>query len=102
MHYFGSKQELYRRVIDAAPVPEVSGTPAEATERILASLADRLASANVGAHRDAESLFSRLSRTCNCGSPTSKNRKRRSWGRAIAAPELSGVRDIVFAERKSN
>src|SRR5262249_13301549 len=44
MHYFGSKQELYRRVIDAAPVPEVSGTPAEATEQILAGLADRLAS----------------------------------------------------------
>ena len=40
----GSKQELYRRVIDAAPVPEVSGTPAEATEQILAGLADRLAS----------------------------------------------------------
>ena len=45
MHYFGSKQELYRRVIDAAPVPEVNGTPAEATEQILATLADRLASA---------------------------------------------------------
>ena len=30
MHYFGSKQELYRRVIDAAPVPEIGGTPAEA------------------------------------------------------------------------
>ena len=44
MHYFGSKQELYRRVIDAAPVPEIGGTPAEATERILATLADRLAS----------------------------------------------------------
>lgn len=44
MHYFGSKQELYRRVIDAAPVPEVSGTPAEASEQILAGLADRLAS----------------------------------------------------------
>src|ERR1700722_14630061 len=44
MHYFGSKQELYRRVIDAAPVPEVSGTPAQATEQILATLADRLAS----------------------------------------------------------
>ena len=43
MHYFGSKQELYRRVIAAAPVPEVSGTPAEATEQILAGLADRLA-----------------------------------------------------------
>jgi AcrR family transcriptional regulator len=43
MHYFGSKQELYRRVIDAAPVPEVGGTPAEATEQILATLADRLA-----------------------------------------------------------
>ena len=44
MHYFGSKQELYRQVIDAAPVPEVSETPAEATEQILAGLADRLAS----------------------------------------------------------
>ena len=47
MHYFGSKQELYRRVIDAAPVPEVSGTPAEAAEQILTGLADRLASPNV-------------------------------------------------------
>jgi AcrR family transcriptional regulator len=47
MHYFGSKQELYRRVIDAASVPEVSGTPAEATEQILATLADRLASTPV-------------------------------------------------------
>ena len=44
MHYFGSKQELYRRVIDAAPVPELSGTPAEAAGQILAGLADRLAS----------------------------------------------------------
>ena len=44
MHYFGSKQELYRRVIDTAPVPEVSGTPAEAAEQILAGLASRLAS----------------------------------------------------------
>ena len=45
MHYFGSKQELYRRVIDVAPVPEVSGTPAEATEQILATLTSRLAGA---------------------------------------------------------
>jgi AcrR family transcriptional regulator len=44
MHYFGSKQELFRRVIDAAPVPELSGTPAEAAEQILAGLADRLTS----------------------------------------------------------
>src|ERR1700726_1382566 len=44
MHYFGSKQELYRRVIDAAPVPEVSGTPAEAVDQILATLAGGLAS----------------------------------------------------------
>ena len=43
MHYFGTKQELYRRVIEAAPVPEVSGTPAEAAEQILAGLAGRLA-----------------------------------------------------------
>ena len=47
MHYFGSKQELYRRVIDAAPAPELSGTPTETAEQILAGLADRLASAPV-------------------------------------------------------
>ena len=44
MHYFGSKQELFRRVIDAAPVPEISGAPGPATEQILAGLASRLAS----------------------------------------------------------
>jgi AcrR family transcriptional regulator len=44
MHYFGSKRELFRRVIDAAPVPEVSGTPSEAAEQLLAALAGRLAS----------------------------------------------------------
>src|SRR5215467_15792883 len=43
MHYFGSKQELFRRVIDAAPVPQVSGAPGQAAEQILATLADRLA-----------------------------------------------------------
>jgi len=47
MHYFGSKQQLYRRVIDAAPVPEIGGTPEQAAEQILATLADRLASAPV-------------------------------------------------------
>ena len=45
MHYFGSKQELFRRVIDAAPVPEVSGAPGEAAEQILAGLASRLENA---------------------------------------------------------
>ena len=44
MHYFGSKQQLYRRVIDAAPVPEVSGAPGQAAEQILAGLASRLTS----------------------------------------------------------
>ena len=47
MHYFGSKQELFRRVIGAAPVPAVSGVPQQATEQILATLADRLASTPV-------------------------------------------------------
>jgi AcrR family transcriptional regulator len=47
MHYFGSKQELYRRVIEAAPVPELRGTPVEAAEQVLAGIADRLASAPV-------------------------------------------------------
>ena len=44
MHYFGSKQDLFRRVIDAVPVSEVSGAPEQATEQILAGLASRLAS----------------------------------------------------------
>src|SRR5258708_6878751 len=44
MHYFGSKQDLFRRVIDAAPVPEVSGVPGQAAEQILAGLASPLAS----------------------------------------------------------
>src|ERR1700683_3510301 len=43
MHYFGSKQELFRRVI-AAPAPEVSGAPGQAAEQTRGSLADRLAS----------------------------------------------------------
>jgi AcrR family transcriptional regulator len=44
MHYFGSKQELFRRVIDAAPVPQVSAAPGQAAEQILAGLASRLVS----------------------------------------------------------
>src|ERR1700729_3967060 len=49
MHYFGSKQQLYRRVIDAAPVPEIGGTPEEAAEQTLAGVADRLPPAPTGA-----------------------------------------------------
>src|SRR5262245_18885120 len=44
MHYFGSKQELFRRVIDAAPFPEISAGPGQVAEQILAGLASRLAS----------------------------------------------------------
>src|ERR1700733_3549629 len=44
MPSFGTKQELYRRVIDAAPVPELSGTPGEAAEQILDGIASRLES----------------------------------------------------------
>jgi len=44
MHYFGSKQELFRRVIDAVPASEVSAVPGQAAEQILAGLADRLES----------------------------------------------------------
>ena len=47
MHYFGSKQELFRRVIETAPIPEISGAPGQAIEQILAALTDRLASAPV-------------------------------------------------------
>src|SRR5580700_8282920 len=44
MHYFESKQELFRRVIDAVPAPGISGAPGQAAEQILANLAERLAS----------------------------------------------------------
>jgi AcrR family transcriptional regulator len=44
MHYFGSKQELFRRVIEAVPVSEVSAAPGQAAEQILAGLAGRLES----------------------------------------------------------
>jgi len=40
MHYYGSKQELFRRVIDAAPAPGIA--PGHVAEQILANLADRL------------------------------------------------------------
>lgn len=43
MHYFGSKQALFRRVIDAAPLPRVDAEPGRASEHILAGLAERLA-----------------------------------------------------------
>jgi AcrR family transcriptional regulator len=43
MHYFGSKQELFRQVIDAAPASSMSGAPGQAADEILASLGDRLA-----------------------------------------------------------
>ena len=50
MHYFGSKQELYRRVIDAAPVPEISSAPGQAADQILATLSGSLT------HADGPSL----------------------------------------------
>lgn len=43
-YHFGSKQELFRQVIEAAPAPEVTGTADQAAEQILAGLAGRLAS----------------------------------------------------------
>jgi AcrR family transcriptional regulator len=43
MHYFESKQKLFRRVIETAPVPGFSGAPGQAADQILATLADRLA-----------------------------------------------------------
>jgi len=42
MHYFGSKKELFRRVIDSAPVPEVSAEPGQAAEQILNGIESRL------------------------------------------------------------
>jgi AcrR family transcriptional regulator len=42
MHYFGSKQALFRRVIDAAPALEIDAQPGQAAEHILTSIAARL------------------------------------------------------------
>jgi AcrR family transcriptional regulator len=38
MHYFGSKRELFQRVTQARPMPELSGTAEQVTEQILAML----------------------------------------------------------------
>ena len=43
-YYFGSKKELFRRVIETAPLPEIGGAPGQAVEQILAALAERLVS----------------------------------------------------------
>jgi len=43
MHYFGSKQELFRRVTHASPAQVLSGPPEQVSEQILAMLADTLA-----------------------------------------------------------
>jgi AcrR family transcriptional regulator len=42
MHYFGSKRELFQRVTEASPLPDLSGTPEQVTEQILARLAESL------------------------------------------------------------
>jgi AcrR family transcriptional regulator len=43
MHYFGSKQALFRRVTHARPVPELTGSAEQVTEQVLARLAESLA-----------------------------------------------------------
>ena len=44
IHYFGSKQQLFRQVTRTSPARELTGTPAEVTEQVLARLARPLAS----------------------------------------------------------
>ena len=39
IHYFGSKQQLFRQVTRTSPARELTGTPAEVTEQVLARLA---------------------------------------------------------------
>ncbi len=42
MHYFGSKQQLFRQVTHGAPAQQLSGTPDQVTEQVLAHLAGSL------------------------------------------------------------
>jgi AcrR family transcriptional regulator len=67
MHYFGSKQELFRRVIDAAPVPEVSGA-----EQILASLASRLATEPVASLTILRSMLTNPEAASAAGAATAR------------------------------
>ncbi len=46
MHYFGSKRELFQRVAQARPMPELSGTAEQVTEQILAMLTESPAEAS--------------------------------------------------------
>ncbi len=44
MHYFGAKRDLFQRVTQASPAQELTGTPDQVSEQILARLAGSLAS----------------------------------------------------------
>lgn len=67
MHYFGSKQELFRRVIDAAPVPDVSGA-----EQILAVLASRLESEPVASLTILRSMLTNPEATSAVGAAAAR------------------------------
>jgi AcrR family transcriptional regulator len=93
MHYFGSKQELFRRVIDAAPLPEFSAAPGEAAEQILASLATRLATEPVASLTIFRSMLTNPEAASAAGTGTA--RYEAQIARAIPADD-AGLRAAII------
>jgi AcrR family transcriptional regulator len=93
MHYFGSKQELFRRVIDSAPVPEFSAAPGEAAEQILASVASRLATEPVASLTIFRSMLTNPEAASATGAATA--RLEAQMAQAIPA-EDAGLRAAIL------
>ena len=90
MHYFGSKQELFRRVIEVAPVPENSGAP----EQILTALASRLATEPVASLTLLRSMLTNPEAASAAG--VAAARYEAQIARAIPADD-SGLRAAIIS-----
>ena len=60
MHYFGSKQELFRQVIETAPVPSISEAPGQA------ALASYRSASGAARWRDVARSRGRAEGHCDC------------------------------------
>ncbi|MBS2549614.1 TetR family transcriptional regulator [Catenulispora sp. NL8] len=95
MHYFGSKQALFQRVVDAAPLPEIDAAPGQAGEHILAGLADRLANEPVASLSILRSMLTTPEAADAVG--TAAIRYQAQIAQAIPAPDADLRAAIISA-----
>ena len=96
MHYFGSKQALFRRVIDAAPLPQIDAEPGQAAEHILANLAGRLTEEPVASLTILRSMLTNPEAAETIGS--AGQRYQANLAEAIPAAN-AGLRAMTWADR---